>query len=49
VEANRLMGSGVGWIDVHLLASAKLVGLSLWTLDRRLASAASALGIAPRV
>jgi predicted nucleic acid-binding protein len=48
VEANRLMGS-VGWIDVHLLASAKLVGLSLWTLDRRLASAASALGIAPRV
>jgi predicted nucleic acid-binding protein len=48
VEGNRLMGSGVGWIDVHLLASAKLVGLPLWTLDRRLASAAGALGIAPR-
>jgi predicted nucleic acid-binding protein len=49
VETNRLTGSGVGWIDVHLLASAKLVGLPLWTLDRRLASAAGALGIAPRV
>jgi predicted nucleic acid-binding protein len=49
VEANRLVGSGVGWIDVHLLASAKLAGLPLWTLDRRLASAAGALGVAPRI
>ena len=45
VESQRLMGAGVGWIDVHLLASARLAGLRLWTLDKALASAAHALGI----
>ena len=45
VESHRLMGSGIGWIDVHLLASAKLAGVALWTLDRPLASAARSLGL----
>lgn len=40
VEAHQLQGSGLGWIDVHLLAAAVLAGLRLWTLDRRLAAAA---------
>jgi hypothetical protein len=31
------MGRGIGWVDVHLLASAKLSGCALWTLDRKLA------------
>lgn len=43
---HALMGSGLGWIDVHLLASAKLAGERLWTRDRRLAQAARRLGIA---
>lgn len=46
VEANRLHGTGIGWIDAHLLASARLGDTPLWTLDRRLADAAGALGIA---
>jgi predicted nucleic acid-binding protein len=38
----KLHGKGLGWIDVHLLASAVLSGCRLWTLDRTLASAAKA-------
>jgi predicted nucleic acid-binding protein len=41
---HRLFGIGLGWIDVHLLASARLAGAALWTRDRRLASAAESLG-----
>jgi len=47
VEANRLMGKGLGWVDVHLLASAFASRERLWTKDRRLAEAAHRLGIAP--
>ena len=46
VEARRLAGKGLGWIDVHLLASAVLAGARLWTLDKRLRSAAEAIGAA---
>jgi predicted nucleic acid-binding protein len=47
VESRRLMGRGLGWVDVHLLASAMLAGIPLWTRDRRLASVAEELGLAP--
>jgi predicted nucleic acid-binding protein len=47
VEANRLMGRGIGWVDVHLLASARLTGIPLWTLDRRLKEIAGSLGLVP--
>jgi len=46
VEAHTLMGSGLGWVDVHLLASAALAGERFWTRDRRLAQAARRLGVA---
>ncbi len=46
IDAHALMGLGLGWIDVHLLASARLTGQPLWTRDRRLARAASRLGVA---
>jgi predicted nucleic acid-binding protein len=45
VDVHRLMGLGLGWIDVHLLASARLVGDHLWTRDRRLARVALQLGV----
>ncbi len=45
VEMHRLMGTGLGWIDIHLLASALLAGVRFWTLDRPLARAAQSLGI----
>jgi predicted nucleic acid-binding protein len=44
IDANRLMGKGLGYVDVHLLGSAVLSGISFWTADRCLAQAASALG-----
>lgn len=43
LEANALQGRGLGWIDVHLLAAAAVSQCSLWSLDRRLAKAASLL------
>jgi hypothetical protein len=36
IEQNRLMGKGLGYIDLHLLASAVLTGIPLWTLDKKL-------------
>ena len=45
VERAGLAGSGIGWIDAHLLASARLAGIGLWTLDRRLETVATELGI----
>jgi predicted nucleic acid-binding protein len=46
VERQRLHGSGLGWIDVHLLASARLMHHSLWSADRRLRAAAVRIGLA---
>jgi len=45
IETRRLMGQGLGWVDAHLLGAALLQGCDLWTLDRRLALAARALGV----
>jgi len=45
VESNHLMGTGIGWIDAHLLASTKLAGTLLWTLDKRLLTVARSLRI----
>lgn len=39
LESHRLAGSGLGWIDVHLLAAATAADVRLWTLDARLAQA----------
>ena len=40
IEQNRLMGMGLGFVDMHLLASAKLSEIPLWTADKELKSAA---------
>lgn len=46
IESRRLMGRGIGYVDVHLLASAVLAeDTLLWTSDRRLASVARELGV----
>ena len=37
IEQHKLMGRGVGFVDVHLLASAKLSKATLWTREKRLA------------
>lgn len=47
IERHRLMGRGIGYVDVHLLAAALLAGsVRLWTHDRRLRNAAVDLSIA---
>lgn len=47
IDANTLHEMGIGYVDVHLLASARLTpGSVLWTLDKRLALAATSLGVA---
>ena len=43
IDRNHLMGKGVGFVDVHLLASAQLTGVPLRTADKRLKSAADQL------
>jgi predicted nucleic acid-binding protein len=45
VESRRLMGRGLGWIDMHLLASATLAPTTFWTTDKRLATVARELGL----
>ena len=46
IDANGLAGSGIGWVDVHLLASARLARASLYTRDKALARAGARLGLA---
>jgi predicted nucleic acid-binding protein len=45
IERRGLAGRGIGWVDVHLLASAALAEVPLWTVDRRLAVVAERLAI----
>jgi len=43
IDRNHMMGQGVGFVDVHLLASAQLAGVLLWTADKKLKSSADQL------
>ena len=46
IQAQSLFGLGMGYVDVHLCASAKLNGVQLWTRDKRLQGVAERLGLA---
>lgn len=47
IESVPLFGTGVGYVDAHLLVSTLLLDEGrLWTRDRRLLAAAEQLGIA---
>jgi hypothetical protein len=45
IENHRLMGKGLGYVDAHLIASAVLTGVPVWTLDKKLAQVAETLRI----
>jgi predicted nucleic acid-binding protein len=45
IENNRLMQNGMSYVDVHLLTSALLTGVPIWTLDKKLSQAADGLQI----
>lgn len=47
IERNHLYGTGLGYTDVHLLASAMLTPTRLWTLDAALGREAKRLRLAP--
>ncbi|HEY1338634.1 MAG TPA: PIN domain-containing protein [Bryobacteraceae bacterium] len=46
IEIHRLWGSGIGWVDVHLLTTAAIAKCKLLTVDGKLHQAAARLGIA---
>ena len=46
IQRNKLSGSGIGYVDAHLLASCRLAANTLlWTRDRRLLAVAGSLSL----
>ncbi len=45
IDSLRLMGKGLGLIDIHLLASCQLARAQLWTRDKNLADMSRSLGL----
>lgn len=46
IESNVLFGTGIGYIDAHLLAAVRLSpGALLWTRDKRLLAESARLGV----
>jgi hypothetical protein len=45
IGSHRLMGLGLGYVDMHILAASALSGYPIWTLDKTLGQAASKLSL----
>jgi predicted nucleic acid-binding protein len=45
IENHQLMGRGLGYIDVHLIAAAVLTDVPLWTFDKTLNKITKKIGI----
>jgi predicted nucleic acid-binding protein len=45
IEQNQLSGKGMGFVDIHLLASAKLGQVPLWTADKKLKTVSADLDL----
>jgi len=46
IHGHQLQGTGIGFVDAHLLASAMITDETLiWTRDRRLSAVAARLGL----
>jgi predicted nucleic acid-binding protein len=45
IESLKLYGTGIGFVDIHILLSAKQEGHDLWTRDKRLSAQAARLGV----
>ena len=43
IEMRRLFGTGLGYVDVHLLAAAEISGYRLWSVDKPLRAQAHRL------
>jgi len=45
IENHQLMGKGLGYIDIHLIAAAVLTDVPLWTFDKTLDKITGKIGI----
>ena len=45
IETSKLMGRGLGYVDVHLIASALIAGDLIWSRDKQLGAAAAELKV----
>ena len=46
IDRHELIGWGIGYVDVHLLASSRLNGALLWKRDKRVRAVAAELRLA---
>ena len=46
IDRHELMGRGIGYIDAHLLAAARMADVPIWTKDKRLHALAVDLALA---
>lgn len=50
IQNNKIFGSGIGYVDAHLLAASTLAAdVQLWTRDKKLRAVAERLSIAAQV
>lgn len=47
IDQQQLTGKGLGLIDMHLLASAKLDGAKIWTKDKKLNAIVQTMDLTP--
>ena len=45
IENHQLMGEGLGYIDIHLIAAAVLTDVPLWTFDKTLDKISKRIGV----
>ena len=45
INKNQLYGRGIGFVDIHLLASSQLEQVPLWTVDKKLKTVAAKIGL----
>jgi predicted nucleic acid-binding protein len=45
VRVHHLEGSGIGWVDAHLLCAAQMDRWTVWTADGKLRAAAQRVGV----
>lgn len=48
VGSHHLMGKGIGFVDIHILASAYLDSNFLWTLDKKLDAIATQMKVSKK-
>jgi predicted nucleic acid-binding protein len=46
IDRHEISGTGIGYVDVHLLTSAMLSNAKIWTRDKKLLAVARKLGLA---